>query len=592
MPNSFVNEGSNGDPSCRYKLENSIIILERTNSGILEHYNKFTELSPRPNSTNEGNMEREEIVLSIDESSPSMSSTSLPTKSIKQTQDVGEAGPIEHMISEPKVGITQRRLNLFYFIWLKLIYAYDSGAFSAAVGVQNGIVDEWKLSTTEQGVLISSVFLGTVIGCLFSGHLFSIYNQKKVLILSLIFHTIATFLFALLPFFYQGIVTRFLLGITLSFIVVYVPVWVEEFAPKGSESMWMGSHNVAVPIGVILGYLVCVYFASHEKIGWEGAFYVKCLLMLPTILCLTHLDSQFINASQVSTQNNDSHTINSMLVDLHAPPTAHPNFDNTTTSTSQYEKIVNYFHQRFDIIWKVVHPLLCNTVFMLSVFIMCIMYFIATGLQNFLTQYLREDPFNASMTTITIGFGISILTAPVLGVILGAILLDFCGGYSDDLFRVGVFGLCWSIPGSFFSTLCIFLTEPVSFIVFVALMLFCGGAAIPFATGLTMCSLPEHLRPAGAAFSQIVYNLFGNFSGPIVCSVVTELSGGLNYGVMTLLLTTNVEVILILILFSIAVKKKNNEKATSFGVVVIDSANDASPDSTFAPSSNKVRVWK
>ncbi|CCW61959.1 unnamed protein product [Phytomonas sp. EM1] len=590
MQNSSTNESGNGTLPCGSNLEETIRNIKRANSGISEFYGKFSKYPPQQTNENENSIKEEVISLSIDEGSAFESSNSPPGKPFEQEEPAKQAEHVEYVVSRRRIGIFQRRINLCYFIWLKLIYAYDSGAFSAAVGVENGIVDEWKVTTTQQGALISSVFLGSVFGSAFSAHLFSIYDQRRVLLLSMIFHTLATFSFTAFPFFYLALVNRFLLGITLSFIVVYVPVWVEEFAPKCRESIWMGLHNVAVPIGIIFGYLMCAYFTLRVQIGWECAFFAKCLFMLPTLLLLWRIDPESINVGRVSTTQNDTDPTKANILELPGDPSADINTYDAATRSSRFDRIRNYIFQRIGLIWEVVRPLLYNTVFMLNMFILCMMFFVVTGLQNFLTQYLREDPFNASMTTITIGFGISVLTAPVLGVLVGAVALDLCGGYSDDLFRVGIFGLCWSIPGSIFSTICIFISNPVSFIVFLALLLFCGGAIVPFATGLTMSSLPENLRPAGAAFSQIVYNLLGNFSGPMVCSVVADLSGGLKYGIMTLLLSTNVGVILVAVLFFISTKNRINKNSTSSEVVVTCNTDDVSHDTAFNPSSSEVNA--
>lgn len=73
---------------------------------------------------------------------------------------------------------------------------------------------------------------------------------------------------------------------------------------------------------------------------------------------------------------------------------------------------------------------------------------------------------------------------------------------------------------SILSISCIFATSTFSFLLIMSGVLFCGGAVIPPGAGLTMSVLSSSLKPAGAAFSQTMYNLFGNFSGPLVCGIV------------------------------------------------------------------------
>lgn len=119
-----------------------------------------------------------------------------------------------------------------------------------------------------------------------------------------------------------------------------------------------------------------------------------------------------------------------------------------------------------------------------------------------------------------LGFGTAMVIAPVGGVIIGGLVLDYCGGYRRNLWRVTLVTLFWGGMAAVFSVYGISATTTLSFFEIMFGVLFCGGAVITSGAGLTMSVLPSSLKPAGAAFSQTVYNLFGNFSGPLVCGFV------------------------------------------------------------------------
>jgi len=190
---------------------------------------------------------------------------------------------------------------LVFFIWLKAIGSYDSGAFSAALGAEDGIADEWNLDSIAQGTLTSSVFLGNVIGCPLAGHLLSLYDEKKTFGYALVFHLIFSVFFGSFPNYYIALLNRFFIGVTLAFIVVYTPVWVDEFSPKSKQSMWQALQNVGVPVGVMLGFLLGSYFPTYTTLGWSFSFFLKGLLMVPTLMYLYRMDSLMFNSREEPT---------------------------------------------------------------------------------------------------------------------------------------------------------------------------------------------------------------------------------------------------------------------------------------------------
>ncbi|RNF26597.1 transporter protein [Trypanosoma conorhini] len=429
------------------------------------------------------------------------------------------------------ISVSLLRRNLLLFTVLKTIGSFDSGAFSAALGAENGIAEEWGLGTVRQGTLTSSVFLGNILGCPLSGHLFSHHSAKRVLVGSLILHTAFTFLFATLTNYGFALLCRFLIGITLSFVIVYAPVWVDIFAPHDRQSVWMASHNAGVPLGIMLGYTCGAFLPSYTNIHWEWAFYIKCILTIPAVAYLLRVDSRSIDRPSRNRSESASTVAAAAASDVSAA-----------------ERVLNVLHANMRLIWTSCVPLFRNIEYMCSTLAMCSLYFVVTGLQNFVTQYLREEPFNASMKTIMLGFGGAVVTAPVIGVIVGGVLLDRIGGYQRNLRRVTAFVLVWGAAAAFFSILCIFVTETTTFLFVISIVLFCGGAIIPPGSGTVVTSVPERLRPAGAAFSQMMYNLLGNFSGPMVCGYVAQWTGQLKYGIYTVLSCSAVGLVPMLVL--------------------------------------------
>ncbi|AAZ12375.1 transporter protein, putative [Trypanosoma equiperdum] len=425
--------------------------------------------------------------------------------------------------------------NMVMFTLLKIIGSYDSGAFSAAVGAENGIADEWGLTNLEQGALSASVFLGCMVGCPLAGHLFSQYSAKIVLIRVLVLHIFFTFCFATVTVYVISMVSRFLIGVTLSFIFVYVPVWVDDFAPRDRQSVWMALHNAGVPVGVLGGYLCGAILPSYTRISWEWAFYSKCIFTVPVIVYFLRVDHRSVdrNSSRKSNVQGSlgiGHGGNGLPTNGTESAVRRGN-ENVFDRSSGARNLVSSACDAVLHIWKTAAVLLGNIEYTCSVLAMCSLYFVVSGLQNFMTQYLHAEPFNASMKTIMVGFGTAIVASPIGGVITGGVLLDRLGGYQQNTRRVMIFTTAWGAGAAFFSVLCIFAGSTSALLVLMSLMLFCGGAVVPSGSGRVMASLPDTQRPAGAALAQMVYNLVGNFSGPLVCGSIAQWMGDLKYGI-------------------------------------------------------------
>lgn len=369
---------------------------------------------------------------------------------------------------------------LLVLMMLKAAGSFDSGAFSAVLGADGGVTDDLGLNPTEQGVLGSSVFLGLMIGCLIAGHMFSNHRSMQVLTVSLIAHAISTFVFASVDTYRLSLIGRFFIGVTLGFIVVFAPLWVDEFAPVGKTSTWMALQNASVPIGVMLGYVMGGLLPTyHSGITWKWVFYLKALVLVPLVMLVTKSDPAFVNLRQRARPRSPSFG----ALGLPTPQ----------QSASSHETAFS-FCDVFRRILACIKQLLKNGIFVCNVLVMSSLYFVVTGLQTFAMPYLRAEPFNATPKDIVLGFGVSVVSAPVLGVIAGGLLLDRIGGYHGNMHRASLFGFAWVFAAAFMSILCIFSTTTAKFLAAVWCLLFCGAQS--FRRALACCSHRCRSSPA------------------------------------------------------------------------------------------------
>jgi len=169
-------------------------------------------------------------------------------------------------------------------------------------------------------------------------------------------------------------------------------------------------------------------------------------------------------------------------------------------------------------------PIYVNLVLGLS----CL-FFVVTGIQFWVTQFLVEI-IGAAKTTVVPVFGVTAITAPLLGVAFGGWFIDRSGGYKGAEGMAHTLKCCSSFGFVAASAAvgCTFVGRssfglPLA-VGCIATTLFFGGAIIPAATGVLINSVPPDLRRLAPAGSMFVYQVFGYASAPLFSALVMEVA--------------------------------------------------------------------
>uniref|UniRef100_A0A0G4FH48 Major facilitator superfamily (MFS) profile domain-containing protein n=1 Tax=Chromera velia CCMP2878 TaxID=1169474 RepID=A0A0G4FH48_9ALVE len=177
-----------------------------------------------------------------------------------------------------------------------------------------------------------------------------------------------------------------------------------------------------------------------------------------------------------------------------------------------------------------------NWIFLSLVFGLCALFFVLTGIQFWSTKYFVEE-FNQAQATITIAFSITAVSAPVIGVIGGGILVDCAGGYKGAASTIRAqyitcaFGACATAAGAVAS---ISQSFPLS-IAMVWLVLCFGGGVVPAAFGIIVTTVEIELRPFATGTGMLLYNLLGFSLGTFLPGVVIS-SVNLRWGMVVIFL--------------------------------------------------------
>lgn len=135
------------------------------------------------------------------------------------------------------------------------------------------------------GLLTSTYVLGYIFGSLIFGHASHFYNKFFLIALGCAIWVIAVLFCGFAGFLSSYellLVARVVSGIGEASLHCTVPPWIQDVVTQEHRGRWLAFFMMTQPVGVGLGYAYGAGIAS--TIGWEWAFILLALLMIPGVL--------------------------------------------------------------------------------------------------------------------------------------------------------------------------------------------------------------------------------------------------------------------------------------------------------------------
>jgi hypothetical protein len=449
-------------------------------------------------------------------------------------------------VSEEAEAAPTRRRIFAALCFLELMANFDAGVLPATV---THLMTEFDLGYTEGGTLGALVYLGLTTGAPVAGYLLTnVSSQRKLLMAAVAANGAAVFLFGAAfnrPMLY---LSRFLIGFTQAPIIVYLPVWVDEFAHVDHQTMWMAFLQAAVALGIMTGYvtagLLVTYAGTfkckaidaehpsgldHVQTGeacynsmWRVTLFIQAVAIWAYIPFFMFAKGRHVNA-QGSKQGRERYRaekfldkqVTSMDIDQlgtgieqdsciqpspgsdHGGVTSFESEDSAASAspsaairgsikqlhsaaqdsadtfaagmasvaTESFAGLVGSLFEDHSKCWSVclsvsaptvghavccvdeadnqqllsakaqLRAILSNRLFLSLTLSLCGLYFVVTGIQFWITDYLTtpvsEGGIGADVGLVVICFALSSLTGPTLGVFFGGYYIDRHGGYAN-----------------------------------------------------------------------------------------------------------------------------------------------------------------
>lgn len=146
-----------------------------------------------------------------------------------------------------------------------LLFGYDTGVISGAILF---IKTDMSLSSLEQGIVVSAILLGALIGAAIISPLSDKYGRKKMVLTAALIFAVGSLSSAFSGNAIILIVSRILLGSAVGGASALVPLYLAEMAPAKHRGTLATLNQLMITTGILSAYIVDLIFANFSG-GWR-----------------------------------------------------------------------------------------------------------------------------------------------------------------------------------------------------------------------------------------------------------------------------------------------------------------------------------
>ncbi|MES3702231.1 sugar porter family MFS transporter [Staphylococcus arlettae] len=159
-----------------------------------------------------------------------------------------------------------------------LLYGYDMGVISGALLF---IKDDIPLNSFTEGLVVSSMLIGAIVGSGASGPMSNRLGRRRVVFIIAIIFIIGALILALAPSMPVLVIGRLIIGLAVGGSTAIVPVYLSEMAPTAQRGSLSSLNQLMITIGILSSYLINYALAPIE--GWR---WMLGLAVVPSLILL------------------------------------------------------------------------------------------------------------------------------------------------------------------------------------------------------------------------------------------------------------------------------------------------------------------
>ena len=159
-----------------------------------------------------------------------------------------------------------------------LLYGYDMGVISGALLF---IKDDIPLNSFTEGLVVSSMLVGAIVGSGASGPMSDRLGRRRVVFIIAIIYIVGALILALAPSMQILVLGRLVIGLAVGGSTAIVPVYLSEMAPTEQRGSLSSLNQLMITIGILAAYLINYAFTPIE--GWR---WMLGLAIVPSLILL------------------------------------------------------------------------------------------------------------------------------------------------------------------------------------------------------------------------------------------------------------------------------------------------------------------
>ncbi|KAK1932731.1 transporter, major facilitator family [Babesia divergens] len=477
----------------------------------------------------------------------------------------------------------RKRMRIFVLMsLLECFVNYDIGAMAVMI---NWIQGPYGFSTTDLGIMGALPYVGLILLSPIIGGIFTFFKARWLIAIGLMFNFLSLVFFALSQNKAMFYISRFLVGATQAFFIIYAPVWVGCFAPERSKNRWMGIIQGSIAVGFIIGYAVTALFHSVGSEGWRYSLITQAGILAVLIYFFCLVPSEYINLPCTSEAKSAAQTLKTSQCAMkdstsncgHCEKTSDamehvdlPEEIPTRSSLRHIDRHQSIYASRGSCFGRIntdisalpsfsmnacyydwcrhsnsfilEHPnesppsdvtlticksfciILKNPYFCFSTVAVSVLFYILTAIQ-FWTTKVTMAMFDVSPSLIYALFIATSTTAPVTGVFIGSYFIDrLTAKYPRSPLNIDLVIISWAIIALLSGISAVLWQNLYNLVFCVWVILFFGGCMLPPLTLITINTIPQKLQPMASSICMCVYHIFGYIGGTVVPGIVVDIT--------------------------------------------------------------------
>lgn len=162
-----------------------------------------------------------------------------------------------------------------YLLFVVMVAAFGGFLFGYHTAVISGalsfLTSSFHLSIFRQGVVVSILLLGGLLGALVAGSLADRFGRKRAIILTALLFILGAAINAYAQSWMLLLLGRLISGLGVGIISVAAPLYLAEVSPPNYRGAFVSLFQLAITLGILASFIVDYFFAPGGSWRWMFA---------------------------------------------------------------------------------------------------------------------------------------------------------------------------------------------------------------------------------------------------------------------------------------------------------------------------------